>query len=42
MRRRYVKKKKRKREYKRRKIYGKGAFTAYANLLGKIINKTLH
>ena len=37
MRRRYVKKKKRK--YK--KIYGKGFFTGYANLLTKIIKKTL-
>ena len=33
MRRRYVKKKKRKREYKRKKIYGKGRFSALANLI---------
>ena len=33
MRRRYVKKKKKKRDYKRKIIYGKGRFSALTNLI---------
>ena len=37
MRHKIYQKKRKKKEYKRKKIYGKGLFTGYANLLGKII-----